>query len=86
MDLPEAVTAGKKPNYEVAICYRWGGRSGRPFHLHSIIWCIAKGDLDNKANYEYVDEGWKDTVLLIPGERIRILIDFEEYSGLFLYH
>ena len=34
----------------------------------------------------YVDEGWKDTVLLMPGERIRILVKFGDYPGLFLYH
>ena len=34
----------------------------------------------------YVDEGWKDTVLLMPGERVRLLVRFSDYPGLFLYH
>jgi FtsP/CotA-like multicopper oxidase with cupredoxin domain len=34
----------------------------------------------------YVDEGWKDTVLVMPGERVRLLLRFEDYPGLFLYH
>ncbi|WP_238361356.1 multicopper oxidase family protein [Burkholderia thailandensis] len=34
----------------------------------------------------YVDEGWKDTVLVMPGERVRVLIHFGDYRGLFLYH
>jgi FtsP/CotA-like multicopper oxidase with cupredoxin domain len=34
----------------------------------------------------YVDEGWKDTVLLMTGESIRILVDFDDYPGMFLYH
>ena len=33
-----------------------------------------------------VDEGLKDTVVVMPGERIRLLVRFERYSGLFLYH
>jgi len=33
-----------------------------------------------------VDEGWKDTFLLLPGERVRLRMRFERYSGLFLYH
>ena len=33
-----------------------------------------------------VDEGWKDTVLLMPGERVKLLMRFENYPGLFLYH
>jgi FtsP/CotA-like multicopper oxidase with cupredoxin domain len=34
----------------------------------------------------YVDEGWKDTVLIMPGERTRLLIRFGAYTGIFLYH
>ncbi len=34
----------------------------------------------------YVDDGWKDTVLLYPGETIRLLIQYSHYTGLFLYH
>jgi FtsP/CotA-like multicopper oxidase with cupredoxin domain len=34
----------------------------------------------------YVDEGWKDTVLLMPGERAKIIAKFQKYPGLFLYH
>jgi FtsP/CotA-like multicopper oxidase with cupredoxin domain len=34
----------------------------------------------------YVDSGWKDTVLVMPGERIRLLLGFRDYAGLFLYH
>ena len=34
----------------------------------------------------FVDEGWKDTVLVMPGERVRILLGFADYPGLFPYH
>jgi len=34
----------------------------------------------------YVDDGWKDTILLMPGERVRLLIKFFDYTGLYLYH
>jgi FtsP/CotA-like multicopper oxidase with cupredoxin domain len=33
-----------------------------------------------------VDGGWKDTVLVMPGERVRVLLRFEDFTGLFLYH
>ena len=35
---------------------------------------------------EEEDAGWKDTVLLMPGERVKFLVRFGDYSGLFLYH
>lgn len=38
------------------------------------------------VRHGYVDEGWKDTVLLMPGERVKALLKFEHYPGLFLYH
>ena len=34
----------------------------------------------------YLDEGWKDTVLVMPGERVRLMMRFADYDGLFLYH
>lgn len=33
-----------------------------------------------------VDAGWKDTVLLMPGDRVKLLLRFEDYPGLYLYH
>jgi blue copper oxidase len=34
----------------------------------------------------YVDEGCKDTVLVMPGEVVRIRLTFAHYRGLYLYH
>ena len=34
----------------------------------------------------FIDEGRKDTVLVMPGERVRILLGFADYPGLFPYH
>jgi len=33
-----------------------------------------------------VDEGRHDTILLMPGERVQILIRFSNYEGMFMYH
>ena len=45
---------------------------------------LARGYETVKAGL--VDDGWKDTVLVMPGERVRILLHFADYPGLFLYH
>jgi blue copper oxidase len=55
-----------------------------PIHLHGKQFRVI--ERSGVMHQGYVDEGWKDTVLLMPGERIRILVDFDDYSGLFLYH
>lgn len=34
----------------------------------------------------YVDDGWKDTVLVQPGERVWIMMHFSPFKGRYLYH
>ena len=55
-----------------------------PIHLHGKQFRVI--ERSGVIHEGYVDEGWKDTVLLMPGERIRILVDFDDYPGMFLYH
>lgn len=62
-----------------------GGMSmPHPIHLHGKQFqVLERGGVTHSG---YMDEGWKDTVLLMPGERIKLLVRFEDYPGLFLYH
>jgi FtsP/CotA-like multicopper oxidase with cupredoxin domain len=64
-----------------------------PIHLHAGQFQVLKREVapaweDAAATLRagLVDEGWKDTFLLLPGERVRIRMRFEKYPGLFLYH
>ncbi|MCK4494563.1 MAG: multicopper oxidase domain-containing protein, partial [Methylococcales bacterium] len=34
----------------------------------------------------FIDQGWKDTVLVMPNEEVEIIKPFHDYKGLFLYH
>lgn len=50
-----------------------------------------KADPRFAAAYEtlsggFVDEGWKDVVLVMPGERVRVLMKFTDHTGFYLYH
>jgi FtsP/CotA-like multicopper oxidase with cupredoxin domain len=55
-----------------------------PIHLHGKQFQVL--ERRGVLHEGYVDDGWKDTVLLMPGERIRILVRFGGYPGFFLYH
>ena len=55
-----------------------------PIHMHGMQFQVL--ERRGVLHEGYVDEGWKDTVLLMPGERIRLLVRFGDYPGLFLYH
>jgi FtsP/CotA-like multicopper oxidase with cupredoxin domain len=55
-----------------------------PIHLHGMQFQVLQRQ--GVVHEGYVDEGWKDTVLLMPGERVNLLVRFGDYPGLFLYH
>jgi FtsP/CotA-like multicopper oxidase with cupredoxin domain len=62
-------------------------------HVHGLQFRVIERSVSRKFSREYatvsaglIDEGWKDTVLVMPGERVRILLRFADYPGLFLYH
>ncbi len=64
-----------------------------PIHLHGQQFQIIKRtfEADDEAAYEtmrdgFIDAGWKDTVLVTPGERVLIAKPFEDFKGRFMYH
>jgi len=61
-----------------------GMQMPHPIHLHGRQFQVLQRR--GVIHEGYVDEGWKDTVLLMPGERVRVLVRFGDYPGLFLYH
>jgi len=61
-----------------------GMNVAHPMHLHGAQFHVLERLEAVQRGYQ--DEGWKDTVLLMPGERVRLLVRFGKYSGLFLYH
>lgn len=71
-----------------------GGRNmPHPIHIHGMQFQVVEQQVasDSEPDWKtvsdgYVDEGWKDTVLVMPGERVKLLMRFEAYLGMFLYH
>jgi FtsP/CotA-like multicopper oxidase with cupredoxin domain len=64
-----------------------------PIHIHNVQFKVferriaaAQAAAWETVRHGYVDEGWKDTVLLMPGERVKLLLRFKDYTGLYLYH
>jgi blue copper oxidase len=64
-----------------------------PMHIHGVQFRVLERRVrpDMRAGWEtvsagLVDEGWKDTVLMMPGERVKLLVKFAEHTGLYLYH
>ena len=64
-----------------------------PMHVHGLQYQIVEREIDasGRSVWEtlkdgFVDEGWHDTVLVLPGERVKIALKFEDFTGLYLYH
>jgi len=63
-----------------------------PIHLHGQQFQILERDTAGvSADYAsvkdgFIDSGWKDTVLVMPGERIKMIKPFQDFKGLFMYH
>lgn len=55
-----------------------------PIHIHGTPFQIL-----SRTSGKFVgamDEGWKDTVLLFPGDKVRLIKRFNTHRGLFVYH
>lgn len=74
-----------------------GGMGGmgmpHPMHLHGEQFQVVKREVRNKSGKGYasisagfLDKGWKDTVLVMPGEKVTILKPFNDFTGPFMYH
>lgn len=64
-----------------------------PIHLHGQYFQIFSrtlemGESDGYASVKdgFIEGGWKDTVLVMPGERVKIIKPFQDFKGLFMYH
>jgi FtsP/CotA-like multicopper oxidase with cupredoxin domain len=64
-----------------------------PIHLHGQSFQIVSRSMDAGAEGDYasvregfIDNGLKDTVLVMPGEKVRLIKPFQDFKGLFMYH
>lgn len=62
-----------------------------PMHVHGLQFrVVAREAGGGRAGAELgpgiIDSGLHDTVLVLPGERVRIALTFKDFSGLYLYH
>lgn len=70
-----------------------GMMMAHPMHIHGQAFQVLKREVAAgfeqryaSVNQGFVDEGWKDTVLVMPGETVTVLKRFDQYTGLYLYH
>ncbi|PAU95087.1 bilirubin oxidase [Aliifodinibius salipaludis] len=55
-----------------------------PMHIHAVQFKV----LSRNGNRDLIptETGWKDTVLVMPGERVRVIVTFDALKGLYVFH
>jgi len=64
-----------------------------PMHIHNVHFRVIERIQNHRYEATYAsmrdgltDEGLKDVVIVMPGERVRVLMKFTKNTGLYLYH
>lgn len=60
------------------------GDEPHPMHLHGVFFQVLSRT-GGRGNILIHEKGWKDTVLVMPGEKVRIITKFEKV-GKFVFH
>ena len=91
----EAIADDEKIPFETLEVWEIANQSmiAHPMHIHNIQFNVIGRQpimpgytLDASTSEGFVDTGWKDTVLVRAGERVRLLVKFNTYRGMYMYH
>ena len=90
----EAVADDEMVNRDETMAWEWINNSPipHPMHIHNVQFQVVKRTTSSVAssystvNQGLVDSGWKDTVLVWPGERVKIAMKFGPHTGMYMYH
>ncbi len=85
----ETVAAGSTQVWEFAnLSNRMGMQAAHPIHMHGRQFRVLSrsGANSNSLRSGIIDAGWTDTVLVLPGETVRVQVTFTKHPGLYLYH
>ena len=56
-----------------------------PIHIHGLQFLVVSR-VGGRNSLIASEKGWKDTVLLMPGETVRLIMTFPENKGKFVFH
>ncbi|MFO7843617.1 MAG: multicopper oxidase family protein [Bacteroidales bacterium] len=64
-----------------------------PAHIHGLQFQIIERDISgmDAAVWEsvkngFIDQGWQDTFLLMPGMKVKVIMTFKDFTGKYIYH
>ena len=64
-----------------------------PVHIHGLQFQIVERDVSGvdasvwrTVKDGFIDKGWQDTFLLMPGMKVQVIMRFEDFTGKYIYH
>lgn len=88
-----AVAEDEMVNLHETMAWEWINNTPipHPMHMHNVQFQVVQRTPSGMSSYAtinqgLVDSGWKDTVLVWPGERVRIAMTFGPHAGMYMYH
>jgi FtsP/CotA-like multicopper oxidase with cupredoxin domain len=89
----EAIAEDEKVNINESFAWEWINNSPipHPMHIHNVQFQVVQriapaSPSYNTVNQGFVDSGWKDTVSVWPGERVKLAMKFGPHAGMYMYH
>jgi blue copper oxidase len=56
-----------------------------PMHIHGVQFQVIER-VGGRNQIIASEKGWKDTVLVMPGEKVSVIMTFPQYTGVFVFH
>jgi hypothetical protein len=64
-----------------------------PVHMHGLQFQIIDRDISgvdpsvwSTVEDGFIDKGWQDTFLLLPGMKVKAIMRFRDFTGIYVYH
>ena len=80
--IDEAVTVNTN---EIWVFDNSDGDEPHPMHLHGVFFQVLERT-GGRGRLIVSENGWKDTVLVMPGEIVKVIVPFETNTGKFVFH
>jgi FtsP/CotA-like multicopper oxidase with cupredoxin domain len=61
------------------------GSEIHPMHIHGVQFQVMERS-GGRGSRIVTENGWKDTVLLMPGEKVKVIMTFPQEKGVFVFH
>jgi FtsP/CotA-like multicopper oxidase with cupredoxin domain len=61
------------------------GQEPHPMHLHGVQFQILNRT-GGRGTLTALEKGWKDMALCMPGEKVKVIVPFNGYTGKFVFH